>query len=174
MTLTGFVLWRSRTALISRLRVDRDPLVTTPKDSPAHPSTQGAPFGKCTKMADYYSVLAKAVEALDPNTATARQQLYERARSAMIAKLEGDAAIPGSAVAAAKIALESAIVRVEAEVVVREPTPVTPSAVGRNLPAGRPARTGRDTWLTEVLERASCGTKDEQDFAPKGTRSGDG
>jgi hypothetical protein len=39
-------------------------------------------------MADYYSILAKAVEALDPNTAAARQQLYDRARAAIIAKLE--------------------------------------------------------------------------------------
>ena len=31
-------------------------------------------------MADYYSILAKAVNALDPNTGTARQRLYQRAR----------------------------------------------------------------------------------------------
>jgi hypothetical protein len=74
-------------------------------------------------MADYYSILAKAVEALDPNTALARHQLSERARAAMISKLEGDAAIPGSAVAAARIALESGIARVEAEAIHREATP---------------------------------------------------
>jgi hypothetical protein len=39
-------------------------------------------------MADYYSILAKAVNALDPNTGMARQQLYQRARSAMISELE--------------------------------------------------------------------------------------
>jgi hypothetical protein len=31
VTLTGFVLLRSRTALISRLRVDREPVVTVTK-----------------------------------------------------------------------------------------------------------------------------------------------
>jgi hypothetical protein len=39
-------------------------------------------------MADYYSILAQAVNALDPNTGMARQQLYQRARSAMISELE--------------------------------------------------------------------------------------
>jgi hypothetical protein len=32
-------------------------------------------------MADYYSILAKAAGALAPNTASARQQIYARARS---------------------------------------------------------------------------------------------
>jgi hypothetical protein len=31
-------------------------------------------------MADYHSILAKAVDALDPNTARARQRTYDRAR----------------------------------------------------------------------------------------------
>jgi hypothetical protein len=125
-------------------------------------------------MADYYSILAKAVDALDRNTAPARAQLYERARSALISKLEGDAAIPGLAVAAAKIDLESAIARVEAEAIVREPTPIATATVGRSRPAGRPARTGRDTWLTELLQRASSEAgDDEQDFAPKRPRSED-
>ena len=42
-------------------------------------------------MADYYSnysILAEAVNALDPNTGMSRQQLYQRARSAMISELE--------------------------------------------------------------------------------------
>ena len=39
-------------------------------------------------MADYYSILAQAVNALDPNTGMARQQLYQRARFAMILELE--------------------------------------------------------------------------------------
>jgi len=125
-------------------------------------------------MADYYSILAKAVDALDPNTAAARAQLYERARSAMMSKLEGDAAIPKSAVAAARIALESAIARVEAAAIFREPTPIATAAVGRTNPAGRPAKTGRDRWLTELLRRASSDTDDDQQsFAPKRARTGD-
>jgi hypothetical protein len=38
--------------------------------------------------ADYYSLLARAISALDSNTAEARQALYERARKALIAHLE--------------------------------------------------------------------------------------
>ena len=125
-------------------------------------------------MADYYSILAKAVDALDPNTGAARRQLYERARAAMIAKLER--AMPpfhGSEVAAAKVALESAIAKVEAEAV-RRPNPKAPSAADLTRPARHPTGSGRDTWLTELLERASYeDSGNQQKFAPKRSRSGD-
>jgi hypothetical protein len=39
-------------------------------------------------MADYHSILAKAVDALDPNTPRARQRVYSRARSAMRSTIE--------------------------------------------------------------------------------------
>jgi hypothetical protein len=71
-------------------------------------------------MADYYSILAKAVNALDPNTGMARQQLYQRARSAMMSELEN--AYPPfrrSEIGIAEIALESAIEKAEAEAVRR-------------------------------------------------------
>jgi hypothetical protein len=67
-------------------------------------------------MADYYSILAKAVNALDPNTGMARQQLYQRARSAMISELENVyPPFRRSEIATAEIALESAIEKAEAE-----------------------------------------------------------
>jgi hypothetical protein len=67
-------------------------------------------------MADYYSVLSKAVNALEPSTASARLRVYERARSAMSAGFES-ASPPFDAtdVAAAKHGLKSAIERIEAE-----------------------------------------------------------
>jgi hypothetical protein len=67
-------------------------------------------------MADYYSILSKAVSALEPNTASARLRIYERARSAMSAEIEG-ASPPFDAtdIAAAKHGLKSAIERIEAE-----------------------------------------------------------
>ena len=69
-------------------------------------------------MADYYSILAKAVNALDPNTGMARQQLYQRARSAMISELENVyPPFRRSEIATAEIALESAIEKAEAEAV---------------------------------------------------------
>jgi hypothetical protein len=37
-------------------------------------------------MADLYSILAKAVGALDPNTEETRRRLYERARAALVAE----------------------------------------------------------------------------------------
>jgi hypothetical protein len=117
-------------------------------------------------MADYYSILAKAADALHRNTAPARAQLYERARSALISKLESDAAIPGLAVAAAKIVLASAIARIEAEAIAREPTQsrLGQSKEGRDddgsrvtiscsRPAHSPAACGT-VWLARNLEQS--------------------
>jgi hypothetical protein len=67
-------------------------------------------------VADYYSILSKAVSALEPNTASARQRLYERARSAMSAEIEGASPpFDASGIAAVKHGLRSAIERIEAE-----------------------------------------------------------
>jgi hypothetical protein len=68
-----------------------------------------------SQMADYYSILAKAVNRLDRNTGMARQQLYQRARSAMISELENVyPPFRRSEIAVAEIALESAIEKAEA------------------------------------------------------------
>ena len=94
-------------------------------------------------MADYCSILAKAVDALDPNTGAARRELYDRARAAMFTNIER--AMPpfdGADVAAAKVALESAIAKVEAEAV-RRSMPKAPSAPDRTRRAERSTRTGR-------------------------------
>jgi hypothetical protein len=67
-------------------------------------------------VADYYSILSKAVSALEPNTASARQRLYERARSAMSGEIEGASPpFDASDIAAVKQGLKSAIERIEAE-----------------------------------------------------------
>jgi hypothetical protein len=69
-------------------------------------------------MADYYSVIAKAVSALDLNTEKARLRLYERARTAL--RSEMHSAYPPfhrSEIAAAEMSLEMAIEAVEAEAV---------------------------------------------------------
>jgi hypothetical protein len=74
-------------------------------------------------MADYYSILANAINALDPNTGMARQQLYQRARFAMISELENlYPPFRRSEIATAEIALESAIEKAEAEAVRRSLT----------------------------------------------------
>jgi hypothetical protein len=73
-------------------------------------------------MADYYSIVAKAVRALDLNTETARRRLYERARGALRSKMHS--AYPPfhrSEIAAAEMSLETAIEAVEAvEAALRE------------------------------------------------------
>ena len=69
-----------------------------------------------TSMADYYSIIANAVSALDSNTGDARQRLYERARAALIAEMRGaDPALNQSDILVARISLEEAIGAVEAE-----------------------------------------------------------
>ena len=130
-------------------------------------------------MADLYTILAQAVSALEPNTADARGRLYDRARSAMISKLEAAAPpFPGADVAAAKIAFETAVARVEAEAVVRDVAgaaavgtpPLSPDkAAGGARIERRVVGSGasaRETWLTDLLKRASDGARDGQSYAP--------
>ena len=167
-------------------------------------------------MADYYSLIAKAVAALDLNTEKARSRLYERARTALRSRMHG--AYPPfhrSEIAAAELSLEMAIEAAEAEAVVeqdaklatlvgsslrtrglvRPSQPANKNDEARRSPArlwagifrragdyGKipaEARSGhsgdgtdrgepRDTWLTELLARASRGVNNnEQDFAPR-------
>jgi hypothetical protein len=143
-------------------------------------------------MADYHSLLAKAVDALDPNTPGARQRIYDRARSAMCSTIESTVPpIHAVDVATARIALEAAITKVEAEAVHRNspaPTatapPLSPSSELASSPDERAAslasdgrrsgtKSGRGTWLTEVLERASNGGDAGRSFASGRTRGDD-
>jgi hypothetical protein len=152
-------------------------------------------------MTDYYSLIAKAVGALDLNTEKARRRLYERARTALRSRMHG--AYPPfhrSEIAAAELSLEMAIEAVEAEAVVEQNAKsatlascslrargaATPSQPANQYDGARrsPARLWagifrragdstdcgepRDTWLTELLARASRGVNsDEQHFAPR-------
>jgi hypothetical protein len=174
-------------------------------------------------MADYYSIIAKAVEALDPNTGEARRRIYERARGA----LGGETRSPGlplnkSDILAAQMSLEQAIAQVETEALraaetraaaqsaprpvapiarngrgslsrlwaqmfgggrqaeraeppiaeprMTEPRPIEPRPVEPRLteprPAGPPPHPkGRDTWLTDLLARASREEGEQEDEA---------
>jgi hypothetical protein len=159
-------------------------------------------------MADYYTIIAKAVAALDPNTGEARRRIYERARGALSGETRS-AGLPlnKSDILSAQMSLEEAIARVEIEALRAEearaaaqsaPRPVAPVAkssrrslsrlwaqmFGRQAetaaprtaephiaepriaaprvseapprPAGPPPHPkGRDTWLTDLLARAS-------------------
>lgn len=72
------------------------------------------------RMADYYSVLARAVVGLETEDAAAREELYERARSIIIAELrKQNPKISALAITREQAALEAAIARLEAELLPR-------------------------------------------------------
>jgi hypothetical protein len=67
-------------------------------------------------MADYYSIIARAVRALDPNTGETRRRLYDRARGALLAEMSSAAlALDPSDILAAQVSLEEAVGQVETE-----------------------------------------------------------
>jgi hypothetical protein len=154
-------------------------------------------------MADYHSIVAKAVSALDPNTGEARRRLYGRAR-ALVEMRRAYPPLEQSDITAAQISLEEAIGKVETQArreqrAYQEPTfvaAVPDKPANQNDEQIRSSLTrlwakafrrawgrmgaqsvlseegprcdkGRDTWLTELLARASRGGEDDdQDFAP--------
>jgi hypothetical protein len=67
-------------------------------------------------MADYYSVLARAVVNLDSGDAAAREELYQRARSIIVAELRRqNPRISALTLTREQAALEAAIRRLETE-----------------------------------------------------------
>jgi hypothetical protein len=124
-------------------------------------------------IADYYSLVAKATKALGATTEEARHGVYDRARAAFISEMHKLApALDRSEIMTEQLYLELAIGEVEAEQ--REPcarsaeaSPLIAFPLGGELAASRPA--ARDTWLTELLARASreIVQNDDQDYVPK-------
>jgi putative ABC transport system permease protein len=74
----------------------------------------GGEVGSKHSMADYYSLIARAVAGLTENTSEARHALYERARAAFYRHLPG-AALSKADIVAHRLSLEEAIRKVEAE-----------------------------------------------------------
>ena len=166
-------------------------------------------------MADYYSILERAVSRLDPNTPAARRKLYDRACSALLSGMQkAYPPITRSEIMVAQMALDTAIGQVEADACLAaleravkqvgesaRPCPydqpnsiesrgLIPTRVSElhGLPANQRSSLFRwrssgsienseeegrvrDTWLTELLDRASRETNYEQDFAPRWARS---
>jgi hypothetical protein len=68
-------------------------------------------------MADYYSLIAREVAALDTNTGDTRGAFYERARAALVEQLRAvTPTLDESEVTRERLSLEDAIRRVEREV----------------------------------------------------------
>jgi nitrite reductase/ring-hydroxylating ferredoxin subunit len=67
-------------------------------------------------MADYYSIIARAVGGLDPNTGAARRRLYDRARVALVAEMRSaENALDEADILVAQASLERAILKIEAD-----------------------------------------------------------
>jgi hypothetical protein len=93
-------------------------------------------------MADFYSIIARAVATLDPNTGEARRRLYERARGALSGETRS-AGLPlnRSDIVSAQMSLEEAIARVEIEALRAEEARAAPRSAPR--PVAPIARNGR-------------------------------
>lgn len=94
-------------------------------------------------MADYYTVLNKAIAALAENTGEARRLVYDRARKALVRQLEAiDPPLSPSDITRQRLSLEEAIRSVEAEqasTALGLPT-LTPDATSSAAPASAQIR----------------------------------
>jgi hypothetical protein len=68
-------------------------------------------------MADYYTVLQRAVAALPENTGAGRRAIYDKARAALVRQLETiQPPLPAAEIAKQRLSLEEAVRRIEADV----------------------------------------------------------
>ncbi len=93
-------------------------------------------------MADYYPLIARAIAALDANASGGqRREVYERARSALIAQLRGfDPPLSEADITHHRLSLEEAVRKVESEVAqrAREASRAGSSRSGDAFRAGTP------------------------------------
>jgi hypothetical protein len=94
-------------------------------------------------MADYHSLISRAVAALPQSTPDARQAVYERARKALFNQLCGiQPPVAEADIAAEGRALEEAIERVETEIAVKQaqaPQPHAVAAAPHSITSATPA-----------------------------------
>ena len=115
--------------------------------------------------ADYYPLLIRAVDRLEPNTAQTRRKIYDRARTAMVSQLRSvTPSLAESDIAREQTALESAIRRVEAESIRHVDDPTQPST---ELPSLRLPRSNSGTRVavnhSELPSRSAVLAEDDDD-----------
>jgi hypothetical protein len=146
-------------------RVDQEPTDALSLPLPhQQPRERIAPYPTLgPKMADYYSLVDKAINALGPHTEEARRQVYNRARAALLSEVHKLVpALDRSEVMAEQLHLELAIGEVEQ----REQS--ARSTAGAPVTDEDDVERTRNTWLTELLARASREENDDyRTFAPK-------
>src|ERR1700736_5115708 len=92
-------------------------------------------------MAEYYTVLKKAIGGLDNNQAEARRTVYDKARNALIGQLKAvDPPLTTAEISRQRLQLEEAIRKVERESVTN-PNPVrVPARTAAPPPTRKPVR----------------------------------
>jgi hypothetical protein len=101
-------------------------------------------------MADYYPLIARAVEGLEHNTGENRRVLYERARNALLKQLRGvEPALDEADITRERLALEESIRKVEAEAASRAPEEPEGPAPEHAPETAEPAASLRDQALRD-------------------------
>jgi hypothetical protein len=97
-------------------------------------------------MADYYPLIARAVNGLDKNTGEHRRALYDRARVALVSQLRGvEPTLDETDITRERLALEEAIRKVEAETAKRARADIPEAEVGEASLRDRGLRDFRET-----------------------------
>jgi len=108
-------------------------------------------------MADYYALLARAIEKQPGASPEARNYVYETARTALLAQLRATQPPPPEAnIMAEQRALDEAIRQVEAGIEGDAPDSPAPPAVSPEAPKHETKRPGG--WISDLLLRASRDT----------------
>ena len=115
-------------------------------------------------MADYYSLLSRAVSNLPKSSpASARRAIYDRARKALIGQLRSlKPALPESDIAREENALDAAVSRLEAEF---EPPAAAPAAPPPPIRAGCRAACDAYAASDQASRRAACDARAATDQA---------
>jgi len=105
-------------------------------------------------MADYYPLIARAVEGLTEQNPVSRRAVYERARTALVAQLRSlDPPLPEAEIQRECVSLDQAITRVEADYA-PPPAGFDPEAFAELLAEDQPPQTPAERLRSVVSSRA--------------------